>query len=312
MQHLLIDQMTDASVGYHHCDDGGHLRYALLWPKGEPRGTILVAPGRREFIEKKHLEVGEDFIKRGYRLVMFEWRGQGLSDRFLDGDKRQRDFVPDFTIHIRDLSSFYERVVKPNQRGKLLLCGHSMGSHLFLRWLIENPALDVAGAILTAPMLALGGHVAHNSANLLSWSATKLGYGYDYAYAQHDYDQQDMLFDGNPLTHDAMRFAVLEQYFKAYPQMTVGGVTWEWIHAAMRSMHVTQRRHSLAQVKYPILTMTGARDRVTPLSETQRYLALLPHAENVTINHSLHDIMAETDACRTEAWGHIDHFLASR
>jgi lysophospholipase len=305
----LIDEITDASVGFHSCGDGRRLRYALLWPKREPRGTIVIAAGRREFIEKKYYEIGQDFIQRGYRIILFEWRGQGLSDRFLDGDKRQRDYISDFSIHQHDLSTFFEGVVYPNKQGPILLNGHSMGSHLLLRWVVENPSAPIAGVILTAPMLALAGGLAHTTVHALSWSAIKLGYGDDYASAQHDYNQQDKLFTGNPLTHDPARFTILEKYFKAYPDMVVGGVTWEWLHAATKSMQITQRRPLLEQIKIPVLTLTGSRDRVTPFVEMQRYLDIIPHAENVIIPGALHDIMGEVESSRADAWTRIDRFL---
>src|SRR5579862_1536561 len=100
----LIDQMTDAGVGFHTLPDGQRLRYAMLWPKKDARGTILVAPGRREFIEKKFMEIGREFLGRGYRWIFFEWRGQGLSSLFLPGAQGQRDHTPDFNIHLKDVN----------------------------------------------------------------------------------------------------------------------------------------------------------------------------------------------------------------
>jgi lysophospholipase len=305
----LIHDMTEASVGYHPGNGTARMRYALLWPKGKARGTVLIAPGRREFIEKKYREIGEGLLDRGYRLVMFEWRGQGLSDRFLDGDKRQRDHSVDFTTHMHDLTSFMDSVVRPNQQGPLIFCGHSMGSHLLLRWMMEHPGQDIAAAILVAPMVALAGQMPHMSANIVSWSATKLGYGDDYAYGQHNYSDEDKKFDGNPLSRDATRFAILERYFKSYPDMRVGGVTWDWLHASIQSMQITQRRSHLESFAYPVLSLTGSDDRVTPFDETHRFMSLIPKAENFKIDGALHDVMGEVEPCRFEAWKKIDRLL---
>jgi lysophospholipase len=306
----LIDQMTDASVGFHTLRDGHRLRYAMLWPKKDARGTVLIAPGRREFIEKKFIEVGREFLERGYRLIFFEWRGQGLSDRFLADDRRERDHIADFNMHLDDLNSFYASVVKPNQEGPLLVCGHSLGAHLLLRWLMSQETPPVAKVIFTGPMLALAGHMTHGAANLISWGALKLGRGSDYASMQHDYDEQDRLFAGNPLTNDAERFSIIEKYFTAYPEMTVGGVSWEWLHAAIKSMHVVQRRHNLERIAAPVLVLTGSKDRVTPPAENARYLKFLPKAEAISIAGGLHDLMNETESRRAEVWRHIDRFLS--
>ncbi len=285
------------------------MRYALFEPPN-PRGTILIAPGRREFIEKKYAELGEGLLQRNFRLVFFEWRGQGLSDRFLTGAKRQRDHAIDFNNHLADLGSLYGKIVQPFQTGPLFLFGHSMGSHLLLRWVTERQPMDIAGVILTAPMLALASLPVHAVARSMTWTAARLGHGADYAPAQHDYAIQDYTFANNPLTHDPDRFAIMEKYFAAYPEMTVGGVTWGWLDAALKSMSYVQHRYYFERMSLPVLTITGGADRVTPPHELDRTLKRIRKAENHIIPGALHDIMNEADNYRAQAWRYIDGFLA--
>lgn len=298
-----------ATTRFHELPDGARLRYATFEPQGPVRGTAVVAPGRREFIEKKRAEL-EPLLAAGFRLIVFEWRGQGLSSRVLSGAKRQRDHILDFATYIADFTSFYTGVVQPDIQGPLLLCGHSMGSHLLLRWLEENPGAPVTAAILIAPMLALSGGFAHTAANFISWGLLKLGHGEDYAPMQHDYDAQDRDFASNPLTHDPVRFRIIEDYFAAWPELTVGGVTWEWLHAALKSMHEVQRHGALERVKTPVLTLTGSEDHVTPPAEIGRYLKLLPQGENLIVPGAMHDLLNEVDGPRAEAWRNIDRFFA--
>ena len=298
-----------ADSRYHTLPDGGKLRYAHYEPLAPPIGTILIAPGRREFIEKKHAELGQEFLQRHYRLIFLEWRGQGLSDRFVPERILQRDHITDFATHMTDLSSFMTDVVKPGQTGPLILCGHSMGAHLLLRWQIENPGVASA-LILTGPMMALAGHLVHASAHALCWGAIKLGYGTDYAPMQHDYNAEDAAFDINPLTQDRQRFRIIEDYFAAHPKLTVGGVTWGWLDAAIKSMQFTQTAFRLEGIQLPVLTLSGSEDRVTPVAEISRHLRKIPGIETHLITGGLHDIMNETAARRAEAWRHIDGFLA--
>jgi len=178
-----------------------------------------------------------------------------------------------------------------------------------LRWLTERHNTVVAGIFLTAPMLALAGPMAHASANFLSWSSCKLGYGADYAPMQHDFSDDDKAFAGNPLTHDPDRFAIIEKYFAAYPELTVGGITWDWLHAAIKSMYSVQRRFRLEHITAPVLALIGNEDRVTPPDEIIRYLKMIPKAETVIIPGSRHDVMNEITPCRDEAWQQIDGFL---
>ena len=297
-----------ADSRYHPLPDGGQLRYALYEPPAAPIGTILIAPGRREFIEKKYAELGPDLLRRGYRLIFMEWRGQGLSSRFVPQPVFQRDHITDFAIHMGDLSSFYDSVVKPGQAGPLILLGHSMGAHLLLRWQMENPGL-AAALILTGPMMALAGYLVHTSAHALCWGAIKLGYGTDYAPMQHDYNAEDAAFDYNPLTNDAQRFRIIEDYFKAHPQLTVGGISWSWLDAAIKSMQFTQTAFRLEAVKLPVLAVYGGDDRVTPVDENARHLRKIPGVELHMIEGGRHDIMNETDPRRAQAWQFIDGFL---
>ena len=114
------------------------MSYSQFEPATKPRGTVLVVPGRREFIEKKYTEVGQPLLDLGYRLIIVEPRGQGLSSRFLSGDERQRDHIDDFNTHINDIRAFYKRVVQPGLAKPLIVHGHSMGGHILLRWLAED------------------------------------------------------------------------------------------------------------------------------------------------------------------------------
>ncbi|MFY9288876.1 MAG: alpha/beta hydrolase [Alphaproteobacteria bacterium] len=290
--------------------DAKRMRYALFEPE-KAHATLLITPGRREFIEKKFAELGEEFLQRNFRLIIVEWRGQGLSDRLLTGARRQRDHAITFDTHIQDLHAFYEKVVRPCQTGPLFVSGHSMGGHLILRWLVEKQMCDaVKGVLLTAPMLALATLPAHTVARGMSWTAVKLGHGADYAPAQHDYGPPDYDFKTNPLTHDPDRFAIMEKYFKAHPDLTVSGVTWGWLDAALKSMHHIQQRRYFEHLDLPLLNIVGSADRVTPAEELSRVIKRMPRAQNIVIPHAYHDIMNETDLYRLEAWKHIDAFLA--
>lgn len=305
----LVDALEKDRVGFFELADKKRLRYAILDPTSPAHGTVLITPGRREFIEKKYAEMGPEFLARGFRLIFVEWRGQGMSSRFFDGDRRQRDHAVDFTQHMDDLNHFYDSIIIPNLIGKLVIHGHSMGGHLLLRWLAERQNTAVAGAFLTAPMLALAGPMAHASASFLSWGSSKLGYGEDYAPMQHDYNDEDRAFAGNPLTHDPDRFPIIEKYFTAYPDLAVGGVTWDWLHAAIKSMYAAQRRIRLERISVPVLAIVGNEDRVTPPDEIIRTLKMIPKAETILIPGSRHDVMNEISPCRDEAWRQIDAFL---
>ncbi|MDE2029814.1 MAG: alpha/beta hydrolase [Alphaproteobacteria bacterium] len=292
--------------------DGGKLRYARFEPASAPCGTILIVPGRREFIEKKYAELGDRLRGRGYRLIIVEPRGQGLSSRFLSGAQRQRDHIGDFKMHLDDLRAFFAAVVLPDLAAPLIFHGHSMGAHLILRWLAEDRPAQAKAAFLTAPMLALSSLPAHALAHGVSWlSVHVLGHATEYAPMQHDFDARDCTFEDNVLTQDPERFPIIENYFKAHPDLTVGGVTWGWLLASMYSMHIAHRHGYLANIDIPVLALVGDRDKVTPVKETGPYLNEIPRVRTHIIANARHDLMNEADAARNEVWTQVEEFLSS-
>jgi len=50
------------------------------WTGQHVKGTVLLFPGRTEYIEK-YGPAAADFLARGFATVVIDWRGQGLADR---------------------------------------------------------------------------------------------------------------------------------------------------------------------------------------------------------------------------------------
>ncbi|HEY2483373.1 MAG TPA: alpha/beta hydrolase, partial [Caulobacteraceae bacterium] len=78
---------------------GARLRAALFHPDGPVRGSVVVSPGRTEPIEK-YFEVADILMRRGFVVLVHDWRGHGLSQR-VGPDTRGhargwRDFLTDY------------------------------------------------------------------------------------------------------------------------------------------------------------------------------------------------------------------------
>lgn len=291
--------------------DGRRLRYAVVDPKTPPKATIIIAPGRREFIEKKQYEWQAAMTARGFRQIYFEWFGQGLSDRFFTGNARQRDHAEagTFDRHVADLQSFYTSTLKPIIKIKLVVTGHSLGGHLMLRWLAEHRPPEVNAAILTAPMMTIGNEIFLATASSVSPLVCSHGRGDTYAFSQHDYGTDDTKFADNPLSHDVERFAYMEQAFTQHPDLTVGGVTWGWMQEATRSIHLARRLGYLAAITTPCLTLSGEADQVTPPRSMSRPMNSIKNSSNLMIEGARHDLMNESDPYRNQAIYYIDEFL---
>ncbi|MDD4616353.1 MAG: alpha/beta hydrolase [Alphaproteobacteria bacterium] len=290
--------------------DGGRLRYAQFAATLKPKGTVLVVPGAREFIEKKYIECGRLLVEKGYRVFIYEPRGQGLSSRFLDGPLRQRAHVDKFSTYLDDLRAFYESVLCRALCEPLIVHGHSLGAHILLRWLAEDKPSKVSGAFLTSPMVSLSGMAAHMAGFGISWASVRF-FGHETIYApmQHDFGGEDLVFANNPLTQDESRFRMMADYFAAYPQLTTGGVTWGWMLEALTSMNTAQTWPYLQGVEVPVLALMGDQDAVTPPLEILPFLGMIRDVRTQLISGARHDLLNETAPLREEAWKHIDGFL---
>ncbi|MCK5099035.1 MAG: alpha/beta hydrolase, partial [Desulfobacteraceae bacterium] len=64
------------------------------------KGLVLLLHGRAEFMEK-YKEIVSSLNNKGYDVISFDWRGQGLSAR--ETDNRQKGYVKDFNDYLLDL-----------------------------------------------------------------------------------------------------------------------------------------------------------------------------------------------------------------
>ena len=129
---------------------GARLRYAWWNARASaPRGTVVILPGRGEFIEKYATEVVGDLLERGFAVAALDWRGQGLSDRPLPD--RGKGHIDTFATYMADVRLFLETVVSPDAPRPVLALCHSMGSHIMMREMAENGTGPFSAALFVAP-----------------------------------------------------------------------------------------------------------------------------------------------------------------
>ena len=193
--------------------------------------------------------------------------------------------------------------------GPILLFGHSMGGHVALRSLAER-APPVAAALLSAPMCGVrraSGPVVRMSARAMRW----LGGGARYAPGQGPHEPRtEADFPDHVLSHDPVRFAIQGQLIAANPDLAIGGVTWGWLDASLRSMRRMLRPGAVERIAVPVLVIIPGDDRVVRIDRMRQVAGRLRQGRGVVIPGAAHEVMMETDALRGEAWRAIDAFLA--
>jgi lysophospholipase len=278
------------------------LRYAWWNASGSPRGTVLILPGRVEFIEKYATEVVGDLLVRGFAVVAFDWRGQGLSDRpLLDRDKGHIDR---FETYISDLRLFLDTVVAPAATKPILALCHSMGGHLFLRSLSLHGSAPFAAGVVTAPMTRLAQEALLR--NVLRLTPPLRAIDRRYLYGTSPFSVARYPFEGNVLTHDERRFRFTAQWFTSDPRLSLGGPTIGWCRQALRSMAAGSAPGVLERIDLPLLLVSAEKDTLVNPASHGPVVARLRHGKLVTIKGARHEVMMETDERRAQFWDAFD------
>lgn len=281
---------------------GARLRYAVWNAGGTARGTIVLLPGRTEFIEKYATELVGELQARGYAVMSMDWRGQGLSDRALTD--RDKGHIDDFATYIADFQLFLDRLVVPQAPRPLALLCHSMGAHIGLRALAENGPGPFSAAMFVAPMTGLKReNMLRGLLQLVPpWARMEerylAGTGPFVAAAQ--------TFAGNVLTHDERRFRFTEQWFAADPRLALGGPTLGWARQAARSMSLLRSPGFLERIDLPALVLSAAEDTLVEPATHAPVARRLQRGEYLSIAGARHEIMMETDTIRRRFWEAFD------
>ncbi len=286
---------------YYVDHEGVRLRVMLAQsPLKDPRGSIIFCPGRTEFIEK-YFETVEDFLGRGFTVLMIDPRGQGLSDRLLED--RLKSYVGDFQDYAEDLAfaadSFSEDLPKPH-----IVMGHSMGGCVALMSIISG-ALNPSAVICSAPMLGL----YDIETRLTEWFI-RIFAVMGFAKRNLPFQKQDggfpVPFEGNKLTSDKVRFEKWAKYFATTPQLRVAGPTFAWIEQAMRAMRYVNRNAS--QLKIPGLIVAAGGDPIVDPASNRDFAAAAGINFKV-VPGALHEVFLERDEFRDQFFDAFDDFL---
>lgn len=296
---------------YHVMTTSDHhsIRYGIWTTRIEKkRGTIILLNGRREFMEK-YLETIGELNQRGFDVYSLDWRGQGLSTRMLPN--RQKGFIESYDIYLRDLKQFVNDIVKPQAVNPLIILAHSMGGHIALRFIHDYPD-TVHKVVLTAPMIDIfKSPLSRWFVSFISWAANHTGFSHSYTFGSGDYTGKDEKFEGNILTSDRDRFRDTCKKIAKNPDLALGGVTYGWLWATLKSTQMLTGSGYAQKVKTPVLIISAGEDRVVSDKAQKNFCSMMPNCKLVVIPGARHEVLRETDAVRSIFWNEFDRFLHS-
>ncbi|WP_371168890.1 alpha/beta fold hydrolase [Aliiroseovarius sp. 2305UL8-7] len=286
--------------------DGVRIRVAH-WPRkadtpenGIGNGTVLLFPGRTEYVEKYGLNASE-LTARGFDVLCIDWRGQGLSDR--PDEERVLGHVGHFDEYQLDLAEMIALAQELSLPRPFTLLGHSMGGCIGLRAL--HNGLDVSGACFSGPMWGI---VMSPAIRPVAWGSS---------WAMHQTPLKMTLapgtkrqtyvlaepFKDNMLTTQIDMWKAMQMQAVAHPELTLGGPTMGWLYAALTEMR------ELAQMpapSVPAVTLLGSNERIVEMDPIHALMDRWPNGRLEVLDGLEHEVLMEAPEIRERVYASIE------
>ncbi len=267
--------------------DGTRIRIGV-WPRGE-KGTVLMFPGRTEFLEK-YGRLASDLAARGFGMVAVDWRGQGLADR--PDHRRDMGHVTSFDEYRDDVDAVRAAFRQLDLKKPCFVLGHSMGGAIGLRALYDG--LPASAVAFTAPMWGI-----RMSRFMRAISGIVVGLskplGYDKSFAPTTGPAGPMIFEGNPLTSDPDMFAYMKGQIDQHPELALGGPSVTWVNAALKE---TEALLELKPLDIPVMTILGSQESIVEASAIKERMQNWPNGRLTLVEGARHEVLMERDEFR--------------
>ena len=288
------------------CSDGVRIRIGFWRPEGTARGTVLLFPGRTEYIEKYGSAAG-DLARRGFATLAIDWRGQGLADRLLDDTRVGHVFR--FGDYQRDVEAALAAAAQLDLPRPFHLLAHSMGGCIGLRALFEG--LPIESCAFSAPMWGIRIPrallpVAYGAAYigpLLGLSGRLMPTTKPENYVQ----TQD--FEGNALTTDPEMYAMMRTQLAAYPALGIGGPSLQWMRESLAEVAQIARQPA---PETPCVTLLGSDESIVCTDAIRTRMDGWRGGQLELIDAAQHEVMMEGPDTRARIFDRLAaHFAAA-
>lgn len=300
----LFDDVSDGPLGgvahWITTSDEVRIRIGHWRPVGPAQGTVLMFPGRTEFIEK-YGHVARQLAARGYATLAIDWRGQGLSDRPLkDG---RIGHVAQFIDYQKDIAAVMRAARELDLPRPFHLLAHSMGGAIGLRAVMEG--LPVQTCAFTAPMWGIQLSPAMRPfAQALAFGGTRLGFGEHVApnFPPESYVLTQS-FEGNTLTTDADMYKQMQDQLAAHPELGLGGPSLNWLRESLsETSHLVER----SSPDIPCVTFLGSVEKIVDTQRIHDRMEVWPRGTLEIIDGAEHEVLMEAPATRAAVFDRLE------
>lgn len=303
------DDITDGAPGgvahWIATADDLRIRVAEQRPENEAQGTVLIFPGRTEYIEK-YSQVTRELATRGYATLTIDWRGQGLSDRLLEDGRIGH--VIQFIDYQKDIAAMMRAARELDLPRPFHLLAHSMGGAIGLRAVMEG--LPVQTCAFTGPMWGIQMSSLERPFGLaLAYGGTKLGFG-DHI-APNTGPQNYVLtqgFENNTLTTDPDMYKMMQDQLAAHPDIALGGPSLNWLREALsETSHLADR----SSPDIPCLTFLGTNERIVDTQRINDRMEIWPRGALEMIAGGEHEVLMETPDIRKTVMDRLETLFSN-
>ena len=271
--------------------DGKRIRVGA-WPLQGAKGTVLMFPGRTEYIEK-YGETARELATRGFASMSIDWRGQGLADRMLDDPLVGH--VDAFQDYQKDVAAMMRAARTLGMPRPFFLLAHSMGGCIGLRAVMEG--LPVQSAAFTGPMWGIYIKTQLKLvAGVLSTMMPKLGKGHLLPPGSTTQPYvQAAPFEDNMLTTDAEMYDMMRDQLVAHPELALGGPSYVWLREALaETAHLSER----AAPNLPAVAWMGTNERIVDMPRVQSRMESWKGGRLEMVEGGEHEVLMEVPDMR--------------
>lgn len=260
------------------------------WPLAKAKGTVLIFPGRTEFVEK-YGQIATGLATHGLASAAIDWRGQGLAQRLLDNPLVGH--VEHFSDYQKDVAAMMRTARDLDLPRPYFLLAHSMGGAIGLRAVIEG--LAVRAVAFSGPMwgIRIAPHLKP-AAWLLSHAMPRVGRGHSLPPGTRlEHHVLTDGFEGNLLTRDPSQFEIMQEQLIAHPELSLGGPSFVWLREAL-----LETRHLMGRPSpnLPCVTFLGSNERIVDLPAIHSRMSAWNGGHLEIVPEGEHEVLMEGGA----------------
>lgn len=263
--------------------------------------AIIFMPGMGEPAIKYHSLI-HDLKDLEASFYYWDHIGQGFSTHLLP-QTPEKTHIHDFDVHVMRLQKFIEQLKK--NHSQVFVITHSMGGHIALRILQNNPQL-IDRLVTTAPMI----DIQRYSISLkvidwvLSWfDSTRYMLGASF--------KKQTSTNHSLLSHSQERLHEYKELQTTYPEVLRRWVTVGWLRAAIASIQKLNE-HEKLPIAQPILILKADQEYLVSSAQQDEFCRRQLKCQTLTVPDSYHEILIESDPARQFAIDAIRSFINSK